>query len=69
MCPGPFVGMKEIRTLASLIRNARVPIKFATANGSPPTASQCIDLKCWEIDDHDLEPYILAGTPPVMSIG
>ena len=52
-----------------MIRKAKVPIKFTTANGSPPLADRCIDLKCWEIDDPDLEPYILAGTPPVMSIG
>jgi len=61
--------MTELKHLGHLIRDAEVPIKFSTANGSPPLATKCIDLKCWEIDHPDVQPYILAGTPPVMSIG
>jgi len=68
-CAHDLVGKQEVKQIADSIRQAEAPIRFTTANGSPPLADACIDLKCWELDDEDLAPYVLAGTPAVMSIG
>ena len=68
-CAHDLVGRQEVRQLADLIRKSDAPTRFTTANGSPPLADACIDLRCWELDDDDLTPCVFAGTPAVMYIG
>ena len=57
----------ELHALAALFRKANIPMRFQTANGCTDV-TVCIKLFVGELGE-TIEPYIMASSPSVLSIG
>ena len=66
-CGHDLVGLEEVKALKRLFRAAGITVKFQTANGITRTTEQ-IDLHVEELGE-TVEPYVLASTPGVLSVG
>ena len=66
-CGYDLVGRREVAALKALFRKARIPITFQTASGTTPT-TECLELHLEELGEV-IEPYVLASTPAVLSVG
>ena len=66
-CGHDLVSRTHVRHVADRIKASNNPIKFNTANCNTD-ASEDILLRVDELDE-DIEPYVLASTPAVLSIG
>ena len=59
--------MNEVRALKAIFKKANVPITFTAANGTT-NATEKLQLHICELGK-TREPYVLASTPAVLSIG
>ena len=66
-CGHDLVAIREVRALQAMFRKANIPIMFETPGGKTP-GDQCLLLHVGELDE-TIEPYILASTPAVLSVG
>ena len=66
-CGHDLVGRKEVESLKAMFRKAGIPIMFQTAGGAS-LGTECLELHIGELDEV-IEPYILASTPAVLSVG
>ena len=66
-CGHDLVARRELKALRRLIREAKIPLNFFTANGEVP-ANEAIDLFVRELGE-EIEPYVLEETPAVLSVG
>ncbi len=66
-CGHDLVAIREVRALQAMFRKANIPIMYETASGTTP-GNQCLLLHIGELDD-TIDPYILASTPAVLSVG
>ena len=66
-CGHDLVGRREVAALKAVFKRANIPITFVTASGSTP-ATEYLQLHIGELDEV-IEPYVLASTPAVLSVG
>ena len=66
-CGYDLVGRREVAKLQALFRKANIPITFQTAAGLTP-GTECLELQIEELGEI-IEPYVMASTPAVLSVG
>ena len=59
--------MNDVAALKEMFKKAGIPVTFMTANGTT-VATEKLVLHVGEIGE-TIEPYVLASTPAVLSIG
>ena len=66
-CGYDLVSKKHVRKIEDRIKKSRNPLTFNTANGATE-AEDDILLHLNELDE-EIEPYVMASTPAVLSVG
>ncbi len=66
-CGHDLVGVEEVKALKRMFKAAGIPVSFQTANGVTQTR-EVIELYVDELGE-TIEPYIMASTPGVLSVG
>ena len=66
-CGHDLIGVEEVKALKRMFKAAGIPVSFQTANGVTQT-KEVVELYVDELGE-TVEPYILASTPGVLSVG
>jgi hypothetical protein len=66
-CGYDLVSQKHVRKIEDRIKKSKNPLTFNTANGATE-AEDDILLRLNELDE-EIEPYVMASTPAVLSVG
>ena len=66
-CGHDLVGIDEVEALKRMFKAVGIPVNFQTANGVTQ-AREKIELHVDELGE-TVEPYVLASTPGVLSVG
>ncbi len=66
-CGYDLVSRKHVAKIADRVKSSDKPLTFLTANGATE-AEDDILLRLDEFDE-EIEPFVMASTPPVLSVG